>query len=91
MYQEMPGRRRGLCVNCAEPERKHNVNGECPSPRTSHRSGITWGALVAVLILIAAIYVGLHIVNAESSKNSPPAACQLVGGHWDIWHGWRCG
>jgi hypothetical protein len=46
------------------------------------------GSLIAILL---AAFVAAHVINAEMSKNSPPVSCQLLGGHWDIWNGWRCG
>lgn len=58
------------------------------APRPPFRGGCL---IAALLIVFIAVYVGSHVLSAESSKGSPPAACQLVGGHWDLWNGWRCG
>ena len=47
--------------------------------------------VVGVIFIVLALWAGIHVFNALTSKNSPPAACQLLGGQWDIWNGWRCG
>jgi hypothetical protein len=46
--------------------------------------------IVHALVIAVAVFVIAHVASAETSKDNPPAACQLSGGHWDIWNGWRC-
>jgi hypothetical protein len=46
--------------------------------------------LIAVAILLVVIWGGWKVMNNEAVKNSPPAACQLLGGHWNVWDGWQC-
>ena len=48
---------------------------------------------VLVILAVAALllWAGYHVLEAEVTKGTPPAACQLLGGTWDIWSGWRCG
>ena len=48
------------------------------------RSGMKTGSIILGLYGCARIYIN------EQAKNNPPASCQLLGGHWDIWKGWRC-
>ena len=43
-------------------------------------------ALIVVLVL-----AGWHEVSVFASRNSPPASCQLLGGHWSVFTGWHCG
>jgi uncharacterized membrane protein YadS len=47
-----------------------------------------WFILAVVAVVL---FVGYHVLEAEATKSTPPAACQLLGGHWNIWGGWRCG
>jgi len=82
------------CVRCGAPWAEHPA-GQCPRPplypqraHSSMRAPLTVGSLIAILL---AAFVAVHVINAEMSKDSPPAACQLIGGHWDIWNGWQCG
>ena len=49
------------------------------------------GVLLAVLMLIGAVVIGFHVVPAWLAHDNPPLACQLAGGHWDLWNGWTCG
>jgi hypothetical protein len=48
-----------------------------------------------VLAIIAGIVLGLFIMlrigHALEMRHYPPITCQLAGGHWDLWNGWRCG
>jgi hypothetical protein len=37
------------------------------------------------------IIVAWHVVPALAAKDSPPAACSLLGGTWNLWSGWTCG
>jgi len=47
--------------------------------------------MVAVMIgALVLIYVVQRIQGNEQVKNTPPAACQLMGGTWSWWDGWRC-
>jgi hypothetical protein len=55
-----------------------------PPPRSR-----AWLAWLAVCLVVA--YGAVRIVSNEASHGAPPAACQLLGGSWDIWNGWRCG
>lgn len=48
------------------------------------------GCLVAIIAVMLVLFAAVHVVNAESTRNDPPAAYQLAGGSWDIWDGWRC-
>ena len=83
------------CVRRGAPWAEH-VNGACPrpplhppGPQYLHsRTGLTVGG---VILIVLAVWAAIHVISAETSKDSPPAACQLIGGHWDIWNGWRCG
>lgn len=79
-YQEMPGRKRGLCDNCAEPASAHTgVELWCPPTHQRHvgRTGVTWGALVVVALVI---YV-LWLYHAHAN---PPAVCYLTGCHFTL-------
>jgi hypothetical protein len=46
---------------------------------------------IVALLLLAALFIGGHVIPALQTQNTPPAACQLLGGHWSIWSGWNCG
>ena len=49
------------------------------------------GAFVATVLAVL-LALGLwHVYENYQSKDNPPASCQLLGGHWDIWNGWQCG
>ena len=70
----------------AENEQRINEPRQ-PEPRQEPN----WGKRIFILLLvIAVVFVGVHVISAKSSKNSPPAQCQLFGGHWNIWSGWTC-
>jgi hypothetical protein len=45
---------------------------------------------IRAVLLALALVIGYRIVPALLSAGSPPAACQLTGGHWSLWSGWRC-
>ena len=47
--------------------------------------------LVIVLGIAAGLFIMWHIGHALSVRHYQPITCQLLGGHWDIWNGWRCG
>jgi hypothetical protein len=49
-----------------------------------------WRVYCIFFVLIG-VYIAVHIIPAWLSHDSPPVACQLLGGHWTIWNGWRCG
>jgi hypothetical protein len=47
--------------------------------------------IVAALVVAAlTMWVAVHLLNAEVSKNNPPVACLLDGGTWNLWSGWSC-
>ena len=47
-------------------------------------------ALVGI-ILVGIILCGVvRVCGNDQGKHSPPAACQLAGGTWNIFDGWRC-
>jgi hypothetical protein len=60
-----------------------------PASRRATGSGRK-AVIIAVIITLAAIWAFYKIESNEAVKNSPPAACQLLGGHWSIWDGWSC-
>lgn len=45
-----------------------------------------WKLAAAVLLALAVWHVGGNLL----ARNSPPAACQVFGGHWSLVSGWRC-
>lgn len=45
-----------------------------------------WSVLIGLVIMWGVV----HVVNAVGVRNDPPAACQLLGGSWNIWSGWSC-
>lgn len=47
-------------------------------------------AVAAVLLLIAAAYLVVRTGSNLMQEMNPPGTCQVLGGHWDIWNGWRC-
>jgi hypothetical protein len=61
-------------------------------PDTARGDITSWrGHIVAIVALIAVLYAAYHVIPAWLSRDSPPLACQLLGGHWSIRNGWRCG
>ncbi len=46
---------------------------------------------VVIITVLAVMWVLARIAGNEQVKDSPPPACQLLGGQWDIWDGWTCG
>lgn len=50
------------------------------------------GRDIAIIILgvLAGAFVLYHVGHAWEVRNYPPVLCQLLGGHWDLWNGWRC-
>jgi hypothetical protein len=47
--------------------------------------------VIEIIIIVIAIAAGIHIYGNYQNRYNPPASCQLLGGHWDIWGGWQCG
>lgn len=45
---------------------------------------------VALFTAFIVICVVVKVVNNEIVKNTPPATCEVFGGHWTIWDGWLC-
>lgn len=45
---------------------------------------------MALVLVIAAVWAIFHVMGNLNAKPNPPAACQLWGGHWTLWSGWRC-
>lgn len=45
------------------------------------------GIVLAVIVAIVVVKVSGNLL----SHGSPPASCQLLGGQWSLWSGWRCG
>lgn len=43
----------------------------------------------AVLVIILAVFA--HVASNEAARSHPPLTCELFGGSWNIWDGWRCG
>jgi hypothetical protein len=48
------------------------------------------GALIAVCIVLVLAYGFLRVAANWSQRGNEPSACQLMGGHWGFWDGWRC-
>lgn len=55
----------------------------------SRREAIVVLAAIA-LVVIAGGVIALKLYHAQSTRNYPPPACELFGGTWDSWNGWRC-
>jgi len=53
------------------------------------RRGNEWVWVVVALVLVA--WALIRVETNIHAKAAPPAACQLLGGTWNIWDGWRCG
>jgi hypothetical protein len=70
-----------------------NILHDHPGGEVSHdherRRHPARGWVIAAVILLAA-YGVIRITTNEAAKNNPPAACQLLGGTWNIWNGWQC-
>jgi len=47
-------------------------------------------AIIGVLVALAVIFITGKIGDNMTYRNDPPAACQILGGHWNIWDGWQC-
>jgi hypothetical protein len=56
-------------------------------PTSPVRRANPWITLAIVLLFLFAL---IHVATNEAAKNSPPAACQLLGGTWNFWDGWHC-
>lgn len=56
------------------------------------RAPMSAGCVIAVVVaVVIALWIAWHPLHAELTKGSPPGACQLWGGQWNIWSGWQCG
>jgi hypothetical protein len=67
----------------------------CPCYRCRKMAGQAghrepWRIVVAIVAVLVIAWAVLKIGDNEATRNSPPAACQLLGGHWNIWDGWQC-
>lgn len=54
----------------------------------------SWSVSAVILCVIAVLlvlFVAAHVLPAIVSRSNPPVMCQVFGGHWSIWNGWRCG
>jgi hypothetical protein len=58
--------------------------------RPVHRDHTTRTVLIVIAVILVAIWATYNVASNEAVKNDPPAACQLMGGHWNIWDGWSC-
>jgi hypothetical protein len=58
---------------------------------TSRKRFLTGQELVTGLLILAALIAAWHVLPALAAKDTPPAACQLFGGEWNLWNGWNCG
>jgi len=47
-------------------------------------------ALITIAIILALLLGGLRLWDNWNARQSPPIACQLLGGHWNLWDGWKC-
>lgn len=47
-------------------------------------------ALVIIGVVLVVIYGLARVEFNESVKHNPPETCQLLGGTWTVWDGWRC-
>ena len=78
------------------PELRHlhgNVLHEHPGGNEPHDHGPQRHPMpvLRVILIILLVLGGLRIIGNEMSRNNPPAACQVFGGQWSVWSGWRCG
>jgi hypothetical protein len=46
--------------------------------------------VMTLLMAAAVLYVSGRVWLNLSAHPYPPAACQLLGGTWGPWSGWRC-
>jgi hypothetical protein len=46
--------------------------------------------VVAILIVVLGLYVGYRVYENEAARAYPPPACEVFGGSWSTWDGWRC-
>ena len=46
--------------------------------------------MIWTFLFIVTVIVIVHVSHAESVKNNPPVACQVLGGSWNAWNGWTC-
>ncbi len=47
--------------------------------------------VIIVLCVLACVFVLYRVGHALEVRHYPPLSCQILGGHWDFWNGWRCG
>lgn len=47
--------------------------------------------VLAAAIILAGLFIGWHVLPALAVRDNPPLACQIAGGSWSLWDGWRCG
>ena len=47
-------------------------------------------ALVGIILVGIILWGVVRVCGNDQGKHSPPAACQLAGGTWNIFDGWRC-
>lgn len=65
-----------------------NCNGHCDHPD----GPFPWRWVAGVLAVLALLaYVTIRCEANVIARPMVPASCQLLGGTWDAWHGWRCG
>jgi len=48
-------------------------------------------AVASVLAIVVLLYGSVRVAVNVQAEHSPPAMCQLFGGSWNFWNGWRCG
>lgn len=46
--------------------------------------------LATVAVILAGLFVAWHVLPALMVRDNPPLSCQLAGGTWNLWSGWRC-
>jgi hypothetical protein len=44
-----------------------------------------------VVAIVLMVLFTLHITGNCLSRGNIPASCQVLGGHWSVLYGWRCG
>ena len=44
-----------------------------------------------VVAIVLVVLVVLHIMGNFLYKGDIPVSCQVLGGHWSLLWGWRCG
>lgn len=64
----------------------HGPDGQVQPRQIVSAFNVIYAILLALIVL-----GGLWVIHNELARSNPPAACQLFGGQWSIWSGWRCG